>query len=375
MMNILFISYAAISLSKKGGVRPSVMVRALADAGHQIDLAVLSSTLPDHPNIRLLTGERGGSSSRNKLRMVCLHATGRVSYDAVHVVDEAVFFAARLCRWKKIPLVYDAGRCFGGKAGTRASGLWKLFPKYVSKMEARVLEQASTILSPCTTLTKNLIGIDPNSKVVQLEDIPIQPLCTRQEIERTSLLERFGKRPESVVVCSVLSGHTIGLRTLLMAARKVIKAMPSTAFFFSGIMHEQAGEMAANLDISDHCIFLSADDVETFLSALGIADASLLIPQTGSRYIQPEVYTLLHANAPLVAIQNTAYDEILTEKTSVRVLPNPDSIAEGLLRVIQEPLFSLAVVHEGQQLVADRHTYSSFKHKIRMIYHQLSKQG
>jgi len=351
------------------------MLRALADAGHRVDLAAPSCDLPSHSQIRLLMKGKAGLPSRSKLRLKCLRATGSTSYDAVHAVDDAVFFAAYLCRWKKIPLIYDAARCFGGKVGTGRPGLWKLFPRSVLKMEARILEQASAILSPCTALTNNLNEIGSNAKVVQLEDIPLQPLYTRQEVERAALLAPFNSRPESVVVCSTLPSQTLGLRTLLMAARKVIDAVPSAAFFFSGIQHEQAEEMAFNLDISDHCIFLAADQSETFLSALDFANVSLFVPQTGTRYIQPEVYTLLHAGIPLVTLHEEAYDEVLTEKTSIQVLPNSDSIAEGLLRVIQEPLFALAVALEGQQLVADRHTYSSFKHKIRMVYRQLSKQG
>jgi hypothetical protein len=154
----------------------------------------------------------------------------------------------------------------------------------------------------------------------------------------------------------------------------VIETVPDTAFFFMGDVNMAAQKMAANLDIADHCVFLSPEKPETFLYVLKIADAVLFVPQGNSRYIHSQVYTLLHASAPLVATHDSAYDEVLTEKTSVRVLPGSESIAEGVLRAIQEPLFSLAVAVEGQQLVADRHTYSSFKHKVRMAYHKLLKQ-
>ncbi len=175
------------------------------------------------------------------------------------------------------------------------------------------------------------------------------------------------------MVCSALPGHAVGFRQLLMAARKVIDVVPGAVFFFKGAPQRQAEKMAANLDITDHCVFLSPDEPESFFSALEIADAVLMVPRGESRYIHPQVYTLLHAGAPLVTIHDAVYDKVLTEKTSVRVLSNSESIAEGLLRVIQEPLFSLAVALEGQQLVADRHTYSSFKHKVRMAYHGLAR--
>jgi len=393
-MNILFISYAEVSLRKgEGGVRAAGMLRALADAGHRVDLLAPFTDLPDHPHIRVLVGSGGKPLRRAqdrpvrraRLRMAGRYAAWRGSYDAVHAVDESVFFAMRLCRWKKIPLVYAATRCFSGKAGSGISGLGRFFPKHLHRLEAKVLERANIVFSPCSALTADLCGVDRDARIMQLEDIPAQPLYVQRNADKPILSSKEpalsspngpvlspSKRPGPVVVCSALPGHAVGFRQLLMAARKVIDVVPGAVFFFKGAPQRQAEKMAANLDITDHCVFLSPDEPESFFSALEIADAVLMVPRGESRYIHPQVYTLLHAGAPLVTLHAAAYDEVLTEKTSVRVLPNSESIAEGLLRVVQEPLFSLAVALEGQQLVATRHTYSSFKHKIRMAYHDLA---
>jgi len=239
-------------------------------------------------------------------------------------------------------------------------------------LEAKVRERAGTVFSPCSALTADLRGMDRSTPVVQLADIPGQPLHAPQDGEHPTLPKSFGKRLGAVVVCSLLPGHAVGFRKLLMAARKVVDTLPDAVFFFKGGRQEQAAEMAASLDIADHCVFLSPDEHDAFLAALEIADALLLVPPGESRYIHPQVYTLLHAAAPLVAIHDVSCDEVLTEETALRVLPGSESIAEGLLRAIKEPLFSLAVAVEGQRLVASRHTYSSFKHKVRMAYHQLS---
>jgi len=371
-MNILFISYAEVSLCR-GSVRAVAMLYALADAGHRVDLLTPYTDLPEHPHVRVLVDSEGRPLRRAKLRMAALRAAARNSYNAVHAVDEAVFFAMRLCHWKKTPLIYDAARCFSGKARSRPSNLGRFFPKHLQRMEAKVLERAAIIFASCCALTDDLCGVDQNARVMQLEEIPAQPLYARRNAEPSSFPgPASGSRPGQVVVCSALPGHALGFRELLMAARKVIEAAPDTAFFFRGIPQEKAEKMAANLDISNRCAFLSPDDPNPFLSALQAADAILMVPDGASRYIHPQVYTLLHAAAPLVTIRDAAYDEVLTEKTSVHVLPNSESIAEGLLRVIQEPLFSLAIALEGQQLVADRHTYSSFKHKVRMAYHGLA---
>lgn len=370
-MKILFISYAEVSL-RKGNVRAVAMVRALADAGHRVDLVAPMVDIPEHPHIRVLAlGERR-VRRRYALRMKCLHAVGRGTYDAVHAVDDAVFFAARLGRWKRIPLVYDASRRFTGSVGVGASRLWSWFPGYFHRLESKVLEQAEIILSPCTMLSSDLQGMNKGLEVVQLEDVPAQSLYARSDLEASSVLGVLDPRPEAVVVCCLLPGGSVGLRNLLLAARKVVDSLPNAAFFFGGARQQEARKMAESLDIAGNCVFLSSDEPEKFIAALEMAHAVLMVPQGHGRYIHPQVYTLLQAGVPLVAVQDAAYDEVLTDKTSVRVLSGSDSIAEGLLRVIQEPLFSLAIAIEGQQLVADRYTYSSFKHKVRMTYHRLA---
>jgi hypothetical protein len=371
-MNILFISYEAVSLHQ-GNIRSVAMIRALADAGHRIDLIAPLCTLPEHPNIRIVLGPMEGTTRRYKLRFAAFKSVCRESYDACHVVDDASFYAGYLCRWKKIKLVYDAERRFTGPVASGDSLLFKIFPTYYKRAEGSILSRADTVFSSCSVLTEDLFSLNNKAKVIQLEDIPIQPLYTPPEEDKSVLLKPFGKRPSSVIVCSIINGNAAAFRMVLMAARKVIDSVPDAAFFFKGAPLEQAHQMAKNLDIAEQCIFLSADEPDTFLSALKISDAILLVPQENCRYIHHQVYTLLSAAAPLVAVHDAAYDEILTDKTSLRVLFSTDAIAEGVLHTIQEPLFSLTVAVEGQHYIAERHTYSSFKHKVRMTYRNLLK--
>lgn len=372
-MKILFISYTAVSLHE-GQVRLVAMLQALADAGHHIDLLAPPSDMSFHSNIQMLVQKTASKPWRGRLRVVGIRAVSRSSYDAVHAVDDAVFFAYRLCRWKKIPLVYDAVRCFTGIAGKKIPCRYRLFPSYFQRLESTVLEKAGCVFSPCSALSSDLAVLCRQAAIVQLEDVPMQPLHGPRETDKPNLLDRFGICPLAIVVCCALPDWSSGFRDILMAARKVVDAAPNTAFFFKCTHRSQAKKMVANLDIADHCAFLSDDDSETFLSALDIADAILLVSQGKGRYINPQVYTLLNVPAPLVAIPDRASEEVLTEKTAVCVLPGSEAISEGILRTIQEPLFSLGIGIEGQQLIAGHHTYSSFKHRVRMAYHKLFKQ-
>lgn len=129
--------------------------------------------------------------------------------------------------------------------------------------------------------------------------------------------------------------------------------------------------MAANLDIGGRCRFLDFSEAGLFLDALNAASAALWIPPPNRPYCDSAIFTLLHSPAPLVVVQENAYGGLLTEDNSFSVVRTADAIAEGLLRVIREPLFSLRLVTEAQQLIADRYSFSTFKHNVRMVYHEL----
>jgi len=370
-MNILFVTYRELSLGS-GSVRPVAMLRALAEAGHHIDVVARHTDLPSHPNIRFLAGGGDKPASLHQLRSAAFKATRR-GYDAVHAVDDALFSAYRIARLHKTKLVYDACRTFTGSGGTLPSRFWKLFPGYCNKLEKRTLHKADAVLACCPTLTSDLQALAGEVEPIQIEDVPAQSMFGSREVERGGLLSRFGTPATSVVVCSILPGSRQEVRNLLVGVRKVIEALPGAVFFFKGGVSSEAAGMAANLDIGGHCAFFDQADMEGFVTALEIADAALLFGRDDDRHMNDEVYTLLKAPAPLVAVQCSAYAHLLNEQNSIQVLGSSESIAEGLLRAIREPLFSLGIATEGQQLVAGKYTFSSFKHKVRMAYHRVFK--
>ena len=331
-----------------------------------------TSDLPEHPNILNVDACAEHKTPRWRLRVAALKATGEISFDAVHAVDDAVVFASKVCRIRKISLIYDARRCFSGPAADEPFATWKWVPNRYQKREKKILLQADRIFTPCSNLGSDLKSLCPGASIEQVEDIPLQSYLNYRNIDRSKLLEKLGAESSTTLVCCVLPEQRQELRKVLMAARKVIDSIPGSSFFFKGSLSVEAKALAAHLDILSRSVFLSEDESEIFLSALDTADASLFVPDPGCRYMYAEVFTLLYAPAPLVIVQEGACECVLTEQNSIPVLSTSESIAEGLLLAIQEPLFSRSLASEGQRMIAERYSLSSFKHKIRMVYHEVA---
>jgi glycosyltransferase involved in cell wall biosynthesis len=369
-MNILFVTFGELSTGC-GAHHTLSILRALADAGHHVDVIAGAVRIAAHPNIHVLTESSGRMLSRRYLRRLLAKTARKKSYELVHLVDEALLCLAHCMWWRRVTVVYEASRCFSGANGIAPSWRWKLAPTHYAHVEKKVLKRTDLVLTSCDLLTTDLERLQKNMRMVQLESVPAQTLIPRSETNRKALLSQFEGAASRIGVCCIRPGNRKGFRKLLMAARKVIDTLPDAGFFFIGLPVDEAEPMARNLDIREQCVFLEDHETADYFSALDVADVALFVPRPGVRYVDPEVFTVLNSSSALVAVEEAAYNGVLDGQNSIQVLSTADSIAEGILRVFQEPLLAFAIAVEGQQLIANQHSFSSFKHQIRMAFHDL----
>ena len=372
-MNILFVTFGSLSLS--GGASRSVsFLQALASSGNQVDVIASGVDICIPSNVKVLLG--ASSCAGRAVRLKVLGVLRSASYDAVHVVDDAVFFVSRIARLSKIPVIYEASRCFSGKKGSGFSLYKRLFPRSYCSQEKRLLESCSLVFSHCGKLTADLRNIASNCLLEEIVDVPLQSLCAQEGGSPSLVSEDF---PEceaisKIVVFRVVRRDRGGIKKLLLAARKVVDRDSGVVFYFSGRRMGDMLSMADNLDVQSNCCFLSEDDPARYLSVLSLADVALFVPAADVHYPHADVITMLNSSAVVISISNSACSVLLSEENSIAVDYTATSIAERILQVVKEPLLVRELVSNALQQVADYHSFSSFKHKVRMAYKNLSTQ-
>lgn len=369
-MNILFITFGKLSITD-GTFRSVSFLRALADAGHQVDVAAADASICLTENITVLCGGSGSICPRRRIRWCVLRALKDKSYDVVHAVDDAFIFVSRFARLKRIKTVYEASRCFSGPKGVSPNWFWKSFPKRHQLIERKLLDSADLVFSFCDLLTSDLKNISKECRIVQMEDTPVQSLFSLPPID-PGMNSEFGGESSMTVVFRVLQADRGGLKKILLAARKLLDKVPKALFYFVGPTSAEVRSMAENLNIWDRCSFIPPDQPERYLSVLSVADLVLFVPRAGDRYPHAEIMSLLNSSALVVAVYEEAYAEILTEENCVLVDQSASSMAEGLLRSVQEPLLAYGLVNNAQQFIADRYSFSSFKYRVRQAYRELA---
>jgi hypothetical protein len=365
-MNILFISFSEIPLSGGAG-RSYAMVRALAEAGHTIDLLTPKSTAPCSGSIRVLGGAGYKGLSRASFRLLIGWTVFFGKYDAVHAVDGAAFFVVKMRRWVKTRLVYDAQSRVRDGEGVLPL-LMRISPAFMRSLERGLLRKASLVFSTCEVLSRDLKALCAGVPLVQVEDVPVQFISPRQEDEEYDLFAWFERRPTYLVTGCFHETMEGGNRTLMLAVRKVLDVVPDAAFVIKCADTLSLEEIARSLDIAARCIFITEQAPGVFQKALRAADATLFVPLRGGRYIHEDVYSLMNAGVPLVTLREQAYRALLGDHNSIPAIFSSESLTESILRAIQEPLLAYPLAVEAQKMIADHYGFSSFKYRLRKAY-------
>jgi glycosyltransferase involved in cell wall biosynthesis len=373
-MRILFVSYGDLSLDAADSRSVSMLI-ALADSGHQVDVIAGSIELKEHPSVRVLTDSGTLHNPRKAVRKALRQAVRAGKYDLIHAIDDAVFPSFRSARFRKLKVVYDARRCFSGKYAQVDTIAAKLFPHILAAREQKILASVSAVVVPCPVLQADLEVVQKEAAITVVEDVPRQFVSVQPSVQdRRAFLAERGWSGSMLVACSVGKAETDPCSGIVKMIRKVVESAPKTAFIIRGCNPDKAGAMAEKMEIADRCRFLPDGAVDDFLAALDVADAALLVPGRGGRYTDPSTFTFLQSPGPIIIVQSGSDDSVLNERNSILIEPTSSAMAEALLRLIREPLFSLGLATAGRQLVADHYSLSSFKYKIRMLYHDVLKK-
>jgi glycosyltransferase involved in cell wall biosynthesis len=129
-------------------------------------------------------------------------------------------------------------------------------------------------------------------------------------------------------------------------------------------------EMAEGLDLLKSVVFCGKRPIEempAFMSAASV----LVSPRVKGENTALKIYTYMQSGKPIVATRLPTHTQVLDDECAILVRATPDDMAEGILRVLHEPLWAAALGREAQARVAARYSLASFRHKVRTAYSEL----
>ena len=265
------------------------------------------------------------------------HRLTRERYACIHALEEAAFPAALLADLYRTPLLYDM-------QSSLAEQLSRLGPLGVAPARAalnaaeRWLLHRSRLVVTSAGLAERVRRSAPGVPVREWH-FPSAP-ADADDARVTALRERLGLSfGAPVVVYSGTFEAYQGLPDLIEAIPLVRRRVPDARFVLVGadrangtIAHEAAEALVA----SGVLRVVERQPRADMAEYLALADV-LVSPRAYGGNLPLKIFDYLAAGRPIVATDIPTHRTVLTEGRAVLVEPGADSLASGILDVLNDP--------------------------------------
>jgi glycosyltransferase involved in cell wall biosynthesis len=363
------------------------MCRVLTGAGYRVDLATYplgedvampGLTIHRPPRPPWIDSVPIGFSPRKLVLDACLALlvwwlllTRR--YDAVHAVEEAVFFALPFT-WFGKRLIYDLDSRMS--AGLRDAGVVRSARvlAVAEALERLALARSSAAITVCRALTDAARSLDPAVRVFQIEDTPLEEASRDPDPARVEALRREWKldgRPVAVYTGNLERYQ--GLELLLRAAPLLRARMPRIAVVLVGGDRRDVEALRAEAvrdGLGDALLVVGARPPDEMPEWMALADV-LVSPRSHGENTPLKIYTYMRSGVPIVATDLPTHTQVLDRANAILVRPTPDGIADGIARALADRATARQLGRRARELAEREYSFGSFERKLLTAYREV----
>lgn len=381
---VLFISPQPYFQWRGSPIRVSFNLLALSQLGYEVDLL----TLPfgeEHPvagvriiRVRNLFGLKNipiGPSPWKLLFDLRLWLKARRlirenPYHVIHAVEDAGTIAVSLSRMSRARLVFEKH----SDPGSYRRGLLRNLVMWgYGQAEAYAIRHADAVIGTGTGLVDQARSVAPAKPVHHIFDIPSS--LVEPDPERVKALgEKLRPRPGEVLITYVGSFAVYqGIELIFAAIPRVAARHPEARFLIIGGTPEEIAARQSQLAAAgaekavDFLGKIEPDRLPDYLAASDI----LLSPRLAGTNTPLKLLDYLKAGRCILATDNTANRQILSEENAAFFRPNPESLAAGLGELIEDPARRERLASRGRELIRRTYNFAEFKRRLGRVYEDL----
>ncbi len=352
-------------------------LKALSDLGHEVDLVTYH--LGEDKDFRNLKIHRtpslffikkikiGPSFGKILLDLLLLCKSVLLvmskSYDFIFTHEEAAWFGTTLAKIKKIPHLYDMHSSLPQQLENFRFSRSKILKRIFTALERYVLRNAQSIIVICLDLLQKLEREKVDQKATLIENFMdfTQTEYAENQIKEERL--KYASPEKKIVLYAGNFESYQGIPLFLEASARITEA--SVVFLLVGgnpVHVEEMKQKATDLKISNRVFFTGQVPAAKVPLYTAMADV-LVSPRTAGTNTPLKIYSYLKSGKPLVATNLWTHSQVLDEKISVLVDPDPKSFAQGIQFALHDKEASKRAL-EAQHLAEKEYTFDNYKKKI-----------
>ena len=304
----------------------------------------------------------------------------RNRYRVVHAHEEAVFWCRVLKPIFGFKLIYDMHSSLPQQLSnfrfTESNALIRTF----KWLEDSALGAADAVITICPDLETYALGtgVDPGKHLLIensiFEDVKLRktaalgggkPGVSASPAAKPVELDR--SRP-IIVYAGTFEAYQ-GIDIVVRAFAQVRSSRPDVQLLLVGGTPEQVaeiGRLVAELGIGAGVTLTGRVSKTEAIRLSGLGDI-LLSPRRDGTNTPLKIYEQLASNKPLVATRIWSHTQVLTDDVCVLVEPEPDSMAQGMLRILEDPALGPRLARNARALYEQKYARPIYVRKIQRL--------
>lgn len=296
-------------------------------------------------------------------------------YKVVHAHEESVFWCRVLKPVFRFKMIYDMHSSLPQQLENFGFTKSKLLIGIFRFLENSCLKAADAVITICPDLRDYALkeGVSPDRHLliensifddVRLVHKPDVPNVANPVAEAIT----FSQGISTVLYAGTFEKYQ-GIDRVIKAFAIVQAERPDTRLILAGGTNEQVSSMkqvAADAGLGAQCIFTGRVSKTLALEFTREADV-LLSPRVDGTNTPLKIYEQLASGKPLVATRIWSHTQVLDEEVCFLVEPTPESIAEGMLKVLNEPEEAARRAVNARLLYEREYSRPIYEQKIRKL--------
>ena len=291
-------------------------------------------------------------------------------YDIVHAVEESVFMAMFLRRFRGIPYVFDMDSSMPQQIVDKFPRL-AFLASALRRLESRAIRGAAAVVPMCDALA-DLAKAHSAERVVVLRDISLLGDAAPAGAAATPAPAARPPGFRFMYIGNLESYQGIDL--LLESFALVAKRRPDARLAIAGGARpdiEAYQRKAEALGIGASVEFLGHQPLAAMGALFESADA-LVSPRVQGKNTPMKIYSYLDSGRPIVATDLPTHTQVLSPATAMLAAPNPDAFAAAMLRLAEDAALRASLASAAKALAQREYSFAVYRRTLNTLYDDLA---
>ena len=289
-------------------------------------------------------------------------------FAVIHAVEEAAFMAMVLTMFFGTPYIYDMDSSLADQIVEKFSWLKVLEPA-LQFCERFAVKRSCGVVAVCRALEEIAMAHAPEKLIVRLEDISLLEDTVSSDEDLRLRLQIVGPIMLYVGNLEKYQGIDLLLQSFQLALHQgchgnlvIIGGTPETIAAYQ--------KYAEELQVDDHTFFCGPRPVELLGHYLAQADI-LLSPRVQGNNTPMKLYSYLDSGKAVLATDLFTHTQILTDDFACLVAPERQSMAAGMVKLLDNPELRVRLGAEGHRVARESYSRSAFRVKLADFYRRI----